>query len=285
MKSTKIFYGTLLAATLAGVSGAYAAAPKSEITVLRGELQVQQGREWVTSSQVTPGTWVRANRSDTTLKMNGMSVRLEPGARVKVTPTSQGTKIDARDGRLYVKVNPAASCLVATAKNQVRAGESEFVLDAGTQERFYVLQGQAQLVKPTLAPQPVASWSKSKAVALDGPDVRRRAKNRRRFTQGEENKGKRIGEDAPPSSPTPAATQSPAYTPAPSPSYTPPPSPNPNPPQPPSNPPPAATGGSPWPWIGGALLAGGAGYGISRLVDNNDDNPVFFNNVIRPASP
>jgi hypothetical protein len=144
------------------------------------------------------------------------------------------------------------------------------------------LDGKAKFVNEKPAVRSLNAWSKGPApqVALDGPDVRQRNKNknRKKFVQGEENTGKRIGEDeSPTTSPTPSS--SPAYTPSPSPSVAPP-SPSATPPSPSPSPSPTASGGGgeAWPYILGAGVLGG---GIALLTNNNDDP----DNIILPASP
>lgn len=282
MKTTALLVSGVALVAALGIAAANAAEPAG-VSVVRGNVQVERGGAWVSSSKVPVGSWVRAVDQDATLRVGGIAMRVEPGARVRVG-SLDGQKVDARGGRVFVKVSPDAQCAVSTGKNIVSAHEGEFVLDAGPQERLFVLQGDARLAKEGSS-APLASWSKS--IALDGPDVRRRNRNRRRFTQGEENQGKRIGEDAPPTqTPTarPTYTETPAYTPSVTPT-TPPSSPPPTTPNPnPSPNPEVGGGGDPAIWIGGIVGAGALAFGIDRLVnDDSDDTNVFRG--FRPASP
>lgn len=275
------------AVTLAiGYSVVSAVEVESDITLVRGQLQVQRNNEWVSASTVATGNWLRSEQKDAIIKMSGVAVRLEPGTQVKLSADAGGPQISARNGRLFVKVDQATKCQITTANNQVVADESEFVLDAGEQERLYVLQGQAKFTQKAVASQPAAQWSKSHTLALDGTDIRVRSKKRQRFVQGEENRGRRIGEDRPPTrTPSPTASESPAYSPSASvspsvsPSASPKVAPTASPSPPPQNTPAISEGGSSWPWIGGLLGAGGLGYALSQL---GNDEPDY---VFRPASP
>lgn len=267
-----------------GITVAWAKNSPGEFAVLKGATQVRQpDGSWVTSDKLSADNWVRPTAGDATLRLPGVTVRLENGASLKIARSAGGpAKLEARGGRAYFKVDAnSPGCFVATAHKQVHAAESEFVLDAGVNEKLYVLDGQASMVNEPTSPRELGAWAKHglDQVALDGPDVRRRNRNRRRFTQGEENKGKRIGEDQPPSTPRPVETQTPAYTPSATPTYTPTPSLTPTPS--PSPPPQAVEGGfDPWPLIGGIAGAGGIAALVILNNDDGDDQRIVF-----PASP
>lgn len=269
-----------------GLTGAWAKSSPSEFVVLKGTAQVKQADgSWADTNKLTANAWVRPASGNATLRLPGMTVRLEEGASLNVGKASSGAaNLQARGGRVYFKVDAdSAGCYIATNTKRVHAAQSEFILDAGTEEKLYVLDGQASILNDeTTAVRDLEAWVKpeAKEVALDGPDVRRRNRNRRRFTQGEENKGKRIGEDQPPSTPRVVETQTPAYTPSatptfsPSPSVTPTPSPSPQPPQ-------VVDGGfNPWPLIGGIAGAGGIAALVILNNDDDDDRRIVF-----PASP
>lgn len=272
--------GTLTMAALLGLSAAWASDVRPPIAVTRGSVQVRQANgQWVSSTKIPLGSWVKSTQGETTLQAGGVTMRLEPGSQVKVASVSDASALEARGGRVFVKIDSSNTCQVKLKKNLVVASESEFVVDAGASERIYVLSGQAQFADAKVEPAALENWaSDTSEIALDGPDVRRRNRNRRRFTQGEENKGKRIGEDLPPSQ-TPAytPTETPAYTP----SYTPTATPSANVPTPspsPQPPPQAVDGGfNPWPLIGGLAGAGG----ITAFILTRDDDE---EQIIIPAS-
>ncbi|MBT9585588.1 hypothetical protein IV102_19765 [bacterium] len=274
MKKSHLLAAAIGIVSIVGVSAVRAAEAKSDTFVLRGSARVEgsNGR-WNQASSVPVGKWVRSDKSETTLRVPGMTVRVEPGARVRLSESQNGAaRLDARGGKIYVKVDSSAPCVVSSRNKQVSASQAEFVLDAGPLENFYIVDGDAQMTDLLATPETAAkAWKKfASQVALDGPDVRQRNKNknRRRFTQGEANKGKRLVESPIP----PVETASPAYTPPVTPSVAPP-SPSP----PPQQPPPPQVGGNPWPWIGGILGAGG----IVVLVTRRNDG----DRVVNPASP
>ena len=266
---------------LIGVSGAWANGQQDAAQVLRGETQVQSATgAWASESQLKSDQWFRSAKPETTVKIPGATLRVEKGASVRYTAPdakSGSLNLSAKGGRVYVSLDPQATCKL---NSQFEATKGEFVFDSET-SKLYVMEGDAHAVhpgKPNL--QPLSSWAKATdAVALDGPDVRKRNRNRKRFTQGEENKGKRIGEDQPPSTPRPTATETPAYTPSPTPSFTPP-----SPTPPPNNTPPPEVGGAEWPPIVGGLVgAGGIAYLISRNGGGGGNPPPNF--FFPPASP
>lgn len=247
---------------------------------LRGTLLSQQpDGSWAKTDKFPVNQWLAAGAEGTTVKVPGATVRLKPGSQLCLAGSTgeASSQLKASHGRVFVKLDEGGSCQISTATKRFQASRGEFVLDAGEEEALYVVEGDVQTQASETSPsapeiRPLSHWADS--VALDGPDVRKRNRNRRRFTQGEENKGKRIGEDLPPTrTPMPTATETPAYTPTITPSPT-------TPPQPPSNPPPQATGGGElWPVIGGLVGLGGVTYLITRN-DRNDENRVVF-----PASP
>jgi len=224
------------------------------------------------------GQWLRAKDSDATIRVQGSTIRVQAGTNVRIH-SGEGslTKVDAKGGRIFVKVDDHSTCEVSTSSKKFTAGASEFLVDAGTQDRLYTLQGGVQLseIKPT--PVTAKTWKKAFEVALDGPDVRKRNNNRRRFTQGEENKGKRIGEDLPPSNTPTAAPETPAYTPTATPTFTP--TVTPTTPPPTDNPPQVVEGTDPWPIIGGVAGLGGL---IAFVVTRNNGDE---QRVVGPFSP
>lgn len=280
MKSRYIVYSAVSLVAFAGLSVARASDSKGEISLLRGAAEVRQANgTWSAADSISVGQWVRSSKTDTTVRLPGLTMRVEPGASVRVSKVDgQNTQVDAQGGRVFLKVDSDSTCQVSMANKQVRASQSEFVLDAGPEEKLLVLDGQARFVDEKPATRSLSAWAKGalKPVALDGPDVRQRNKSRKKFVQGEENTGKRIGEDeSPTTSPTPSS--SPAYTPSPSPSITPP-SPSPSPPSPSPSPTAQGGGGEVWPYLVGAGVVGG---GLAILLNNDDDD----DDVILPASP
>ena len=281
-----------IACGVAAISMICAAAAKSSgppspnhYEVIRGAVQVESAPgNWSNSDTVPVGAWCRSSDNNATLHLPGGVVRLGAGSMVKV---DSDATINAKHGRIFVKVAEGSSYTVVSAQGVVKASGSEFIVDASDAGKVRVVEGEAAV---SGAPKwsPLRVWAKDSKVALDGPDVRVRNRNRKRFTQGEENKGKRIGEDAPPSSsPTPPTTSSPAYTPSPSPSFTPPsPSASASPPPSNNNPPPQADGGGGGNAfdILGPVLGAGAIAGVVVLVNNNNDNN-DNNFIAQPISP
>ncbi len=254
-------------AIVAGMSGVWASDKNPGPTIVRGSAVVQSadGR-WVEAVSVPVGQWVRSAKTDTTLRVPGMIIRVEPGAKVRFDGVKDGvTQMDAKGGRVFVKVDSDQRCLISTSTHRVDASGSEFVLDTGDAESLYVLNGNAQMAE--IQPKPAATakaWKKFAAqVALDGPDVRKRGKNRKRFVQGEQNTGKRVTEEPTrTASPSPTFTQTPVYTP---PATPPPPSPAPTPaPQ-------VSGGGQIWPYF--LPLLGGGIYAATRRNDD-DERPI-----------
>lgn len=278
MKSLRATSGLILAVTLVGVSLASGNTDSSPHLLKGSILSADAKGRWVPCEAPQAGQWIRSTQANTVVSCDGVTLRADKGAEVRFEPKdNQVSRVSARGGRVYVSLEDQLQCDVAIGDKHVAAQGGEFLVDA-TNARLAVLDGSASIVKavPVFSPLPV--WQKSE-LALDGPDVRRRAKNRRRFTQGEENKGKRIGEDAPPTqTPPPSMTQTPAYTPT----LTPTPSPSTPPSPPPSNPPTVVEGGfDPLPLVSGLLGAGG----IAFLVIRNDGGNNDPQRIVFPASP
>ena len=192
---------------------AWGSEPVAQNRLLRGELvtQTKQGK-WLPASDLHNGEWLRSTQPNTTVQVHGATMRIDNGSSIKLSK-KDGVQLQAKGGRIFVHLDKNSDCQIAMAKNTVRASQGEFILDADTND-LYVLDGDATIAETATTLKPIQSWLKpATQIALDGPDVRKRANNRRRFTQGEENKGKRIGEDLPPS-----PSQTPAYTPTASPS-------------------------------------------------------------------
>jgi len=278
-KNFRIYAATLLGTTLAlGLGFAHATQP-GQPHVLRGGVEVlDEAGRWTAQNDVPVGKWVRSTSADTTITLSGSTVRLKQGTSVLLN-LSANNRVDfkAKGGGLFVKVQPEAQCDIHTPASDMVASAGEYAVDAQSSDNLQILAGSV-MATPTAPPKPDLK-ALDKTLALDGPDVRRRGRNRKRFTQGEENKGKRIGEDAPPTtSASPPMTETPAYTPTPT--FTPTLTPTPSPTAPPQNPPPTATGGSPWPWLVPTLAAVGTGtYFLVRDTGNEPNQAVF------PISP
>ena len=264
---------------------AWAGETKAEISVVRGVAQVRQADgKWVASSKPPVGSWVRSSQGDTTVRLPGLTMRLEKGASVRVAQAStEAAQLDAKGGRIYVKVDKDSRCQVATTTKKLEATAGEFVLDAGADEKLYVVEGHAAFKDGKKVHTPLIAWAKEDAdgdAEADGPDRRVRATKPEKFTQGEENTGKRLGEDETPS-PSPSATYSPTATPTPRTAVTPSPTPT-------STPTRTVTdgGGSDiWPIVGGLAGAGGlAAFLLTRDDDDNNNGGGGFI-VFPPASP
>lgn len=248
--------------------------------VLRGGVETLSKGHWRENSHPGLTDWLRSTKDETAVVVPGAVLRMQAGASVRVQSAGrqQALKMSAKGGRVFVHLNGRQECQVASAGQTISASSGEFVLDADEPGRLIVVSGDAQIhsrpadlsvLRATVA---ASSSVEAATVALDGPDVRSRNKNknRRRFTQGEQNKGRRIGEDVTPS-------PSPTYTPTPQASVQP--TPTPSPTQPPTqpDPPPVVEEGFPWPVIGGLVGAGGI---VALLVRRNDNN-----DVVLPSSP
>lgn len=285
LNNSAVLKATLLGATLT-LSLTFAQATQAGgADVVRGAVKVQQANgQWTAEKHVPLNKWVRADSSDTTLALAGSTVRMQEGTAIFVTQSDNNrVDIKAKDGEVFVKVQPDASCNVHTPTSDVAMLEGEAAVDTQSVDNLRVLGGSvsATPVKPA-AEVKVSLKELDKALALDGPDVRKRNRNRRRFTQGEENKGKRIGEDAPATTSPSPLPETPAYTPTatPTPTFTPQPSPTTPPPQ--QTPPPSVGGGSPWPWLAPVIVAAGTGtYFLVR--DTNDNNEPI--RAVFPSSP
>ena len=238
---------------------------------------------------------------------NNAHLRLAEGTTLHVQYVGkEAARLEVFSGKIFASLptDGKSSLAVATPTALVKSVGGDFVMDVAAQDtRLSVLDGCANLagtkldldgignlpgvqsvnVSPGLDANarqtPDASFlTKAEPpgeVAVDGPDVRVRKKDKRKFVEGEENQTRRVGEDETPS-------------PSPSPQYTPPPTEPP--PPPPNNPPlPQFTdggGGEIWPYILGGVGLGTGLYFLLRDTDTNDSSnqPFFFNNNI-PVSP
>ena len=283
--NTKLTLAGSISLGLLVASASFAKPAATPISVVRGSLEVRaKDGSYNVSKNPAIGQWVKSSSSDTTILADGLTVRMAKGSEMLVA-SSQGNehRLEAKSGRIYVRVPAGSKCVAQIGSQQLRASEGEFVLDAAASD-LYVFEGQATFVGEQAAKVPsLINWENGKKqLALDGPDVRRRGNKRKRFTQGEENKGKRIGEDQPPTSTaSPAITESPAYTPTASPSVTV--SPTTNPPSPSPSPSAQAGGGGGqiWPYFLGAGILGGGAAIIANNGGGGDDGPRF----VAPASP
>ncbi len=288
---TRIQITFLSGALIAGVTVAWAAkgAPP-EAQVLRGQAEVRQADgQWAATAGLDAGKWIRSTKPETTIKVPGATVRLDQGASIKYQAAGgkePRLNLAADGGRVYVHLDEPTALRLTSKKAVYTASNGEFVMDSTTGKVFAV-SGDVRASDAGAIPTNLETWSKEGAVAVEGPDVRKRNTEPRRFTEGEENQGKRVGEDETPSS-------TPSYTPSATPSYTPSPSTQSTPP--PRNNPPTANvesggGGINGGLLAGALiLAGGGAYLIHRELTDDDDNPnnnngTFFNNVVFPTSP
>ena len=285
MKTHGAITAGLILTALAGISVASASKPEATLTVVRGQaLTAQTDGSWKQAESAPVGAWLKSAKPETVVRIPGMTLRMESGAKVRVTQINdQSSKLDARGGRVFVKMDAGSDCRLSAQDKTVVASQGEFVVDSGEKSRLYVFSGDAKLLEEAPKYAPAATWAQHPdGLALDGPDVRRRNKNRKRFTQGEENQGKRIGEDQPPTySPSPSATQSPAYTPSPtppSPSYSPPPSAS-------ASPPPQQDGLGvddpvgdlgPWDVLGPVIGAGAVAGAVIGLQGGDDDDRPFL---------
>jgi hypothetical protein len=284
---TRIQITLLSGALIAGVTAAWAAkGSPPQAQVLRGQAEMRQADgHWAEATGLGAGQWIRSARPETTIKVPGATVRLDKGASIKYQAAG-GTRprlnLAADGGRVYVHLDDSTA-LRMTSKNLVyTANRGEFVMDSTT-GKVFTLAGDVRALDKEPAPSNLESWSLDGAVAVEGPDVRVRNTDKRRFTQGEENRGKRMSEDETP-------TSSPTYAPSASPTFSPPTQATPY-------TPPTETvtveeegGGVDAGLLAGALIvAGGGAYLIQRELSGDDDNPgsngTFFNNVIFPTSP
>lgn len=268
VKFSRVVAATLVAGAFA-VGWANSSSPSVE--VLRGEVTVAQADGSWQQALPVEGQWVRSQKVNTAIRIPGAVLRMDPGTSVKFEHGQNGLSVDAKGGRVYVALDGDSPCKVSTAKSLVRASQGEFVVDAQS-DALYVVAGNASTQGGS--PRPLQAWSER--VALDGPDVRTRNRTRRRVTQGEENTGRRVGEDQPSSTPSasPTFTQMPAFTPT----ATPPP-PVPPPPVPPPPAPPEVGGGPDWGVIGG--IVGGLGLIGGILANNNGNDP---NGIVAPIT-
>lgn len=266
-------FALVLAAT-SGICLSWASAPAGQnAQVLRGALT--SGGHHFAADQ-----WVRSGPSGAVVQLPGATVRLEAGARLRYHQDKHGgLAMDAEEGKLFVSLQNEAGCQVRTPGSLVASTSGEFLVDALSDKALRV-EGPAPQVQP-LPEQVVSAKAATQAqawdrlLALDGPDVRVRPKSKKKYTEGEETSGRRIGEDPP--SPSPSMSPTATWSPSPSPTQAPP-SPSPTTPPPSPSPSPQIGGGpDPWPVIGG--LAGLAGI-IVLVQDDGDDDEVF-----RPISP
>lgn len=264
MKISQVMFASAALASLASWPVIGAIAPPKAVQVIRGAAHTEKGAD-------RNGDWLVANDAEATVRTTNGTFRLTKGAAVRVREKSN--VVDTR-GRVFCKVASQEWLRLNTGKRYVTAKDGEFVLDSANGGQMRVFDGEvfAEREQRPIFRTAAVDWT-DEPVALDGPDVRKRNKNRRRFTQGEENKGKRIGEDEPP-----AQTASPAYTPSPSPTFSPQasvtPTITPTTPPSPTNPPPAAEAGGwdPWPLVGGLAGAGGlTAFLLTR--DDGDASP------------
>lgn len=262
-------FAIVLAAT-SGICLSWASAPSAQnARVLRGALS--SGGQQFAADQ-----WVSSGQSGAVVQLPGATVRLEAGSRFRYRLDKQGgLALDAQQGKLFVSLQDAPACQVRTPGSLIASTSGEFLVDALSDKAVQV-QGPAPQVQPVVDAVEARAASRAQVVdkllALDGPDVRVRPKSKKKYTEGEETSGRRIGEDPP--SPSPSMSPTATWSPSPSPTQ-PPPSPSPT--TPPPSPSPQIGGPDPWPVIGG--LAGLAGL-IVLVQDDGDDDEVF-----RPISP
>lgn len=283
---TRIQITLLSGALIAGVTGAWALKGEPpEAQVLRGQVEMRQADgKWGETTMVDAGKWIRSAAPETTIKVPGATVRLDKGASIKYQAAGgiqPRLNLSADGGRIYVHLDDQTALRLNSKELVYTAHRGEFVMDSTT-GKVFALAGDIRALDRQQAPSNLESWSKDGAVAVEGPDVRRRNTKKRRFTEGEENRGKRMGEDETP-------TSSPTYTPSASPTFSP--STQATPRTPTEN---ARVeeegGGVDGALIAGALIvAGGGAYLIYREFSDDDDNPgsngTFFNNVVFPTSP
>jgi len=251
----KIIAGTALA-TLASLPVIGAAPPPTPAQVVRGVAHVEKSAD-------RKGDWLVANDSEATVRTTRGTFRLCKGASIRVS--SKKSVVETR-GRVFCDVHSKDWLSLSTGKRTVVVKDAEFVLDSAHDGQLRLIDGEvyAEREHRTIFRTAAADWT-DQPVALDGPDVRKRNRKRTRFTQGEENKGKKIGEDEPPTQ-----SASPAYTPTPTPSVSPQasvsPSVSPS-TQPPQNP--QGGGSNLGPILGAVAGAGGLAAFLATRGDNN----------------
>lgn len=269
---------TLTAAALL-LTGAVAwanSSQESSTSVLRGSVSVAQaGGGWKSASAPVSGQWMKADKPNTAVEIPGALIRFSPGSEVRFTTSKEGDlKMSARGGKVYVALQNQANCELKMGDETVTASRGEFAVDASS-DKLYVVSGNAQKVSGTQELSVLATWDDDGLLALDGPDVRKRARQPKTYTEGEQSKGRQLGEDDPPPprtpTPTPSISQSPAMSPSPQP-----PSPSPSPTQ--TQPTITESGGFPWEVVG---VLGGLGIGAGLLAGGSPPST----NVVTPISP
>ena len=265
-------FALVLAAT-SGICLSWASAPAGQnAQVLRGALT--SGGHHFSADQ-----WVRSGPSGAVVQLPGATVRLEAGARLRYHQEKDGgLALDAQAGKLFVSLQNESGCQVRTPGSMIASTSGEFLVDA-LRDKALRVEGPAPQVQPLPQGERGAEAAahaqvNDRLLALDGPDVRVRPKSKKKYTEGEETSGRRIGEDPP--SPSPSMSPTATWSPSPSPTQ-PPPSPSPTTPPSPSPSPQIGGGPDPWPVIGGVVGLAGI---IVLVRDNPDDEEVF-----RPISP
>ncbi|MBS2034820.1 hypothetical protein JST97_07525 [bacterium] len=254
MKPLNILLAGASLAVLASLPVIGAGSPPSPAEVVRGAAHAEKSAD-------RRGDWLVANDSEATVRTTRGTFRLSKGASIRVN--TDKNSVETR-GRVFCRVHSKEWLKLSTGKRNVIVKDAEFVFDSAHNGQLRLMDGEvyAERDQRNIFRTAAADWTDER-VALDGPDVRKRNRKRTRFTQGEENKGKRIGEDE-----TPTQTASPAYTPTPTPTLTPQVSASPPPPSP--SPPPAQGGGSNLaPILGGVAGAGGLAAYLATRGDNN----------------
>lgn len=230
--------------------------------------------------------------------MNGGALRMEGGTTLHVvSATKEVVDLDVFAGKIFVSLPSSDKAIsIATPEGVVESRGGDMVITAFKQStRVSVLEGSARVTGPNLRldglghlrgadhiqarPGLDIELSGPERLALDGSDLRSRKQKRRIFVQGEQNSGRRLGEDgSPSSSPTPAPIQTPSAVNTPGAPR----SPGPTPPQKVPSPGSAVIEGEEmWPWaIGGT----GLGAGLFLLFNSlGDHEQSMFTQI--PASP
>jgi hypothetical protein len=202
MKTLNIILAGTAVAMLASIPVVGVGSPPSPAQLVRGLAHSEPSVDH-------KGDWLVANDSDATVRTTRGTFRLTRGASIRVNP--KNSAVETR-GRVFCRVHSKEWLSLSTGKRNVLVKDAEFVLDSANDGQLRLMNGEvyAERAQREIFRTAAVDWT-DQPVALDGPDVRKRNRKRTKFTQGEENKGKSIGEDEPP-----VHTASPAYTPTPS---------------------------------------------------------------------
>lgn len=263
--TSSLLIASILATTSLPAAWADASTADGQV---RGNVLVKDATgNWQPTSDLQPGSWVKAADSSATLNVSGVMIRMTEGATaqlVAVTPEAVSVKMGSGEGRVFVNVPSGIKLDLQAGGERVKASNGEFVLGYGAQNRLEVFSGDAVGSKAQRGMYGAKAWASEKELALAGPDTQRRPTNQ---VENTNTQTQNAGEDqtmSPTFSPSPTETWTPTTTPT----WTPTASPTPT---------RTATvegGGTEiWPFILGGLALGGL---IYYLVDDDDDDDIIF---------